>query len=219
MGVFWGWFFFRELRGAGAGNGAKVLGGAVAIVAAAILLGYASAHLISAAPTREMAGIAAAIGAGLLWGTMYIPYRKAYLSGMNPLSFVTMFTVGELAHHHRAGPDFSRRRGPAVRRSRSSATDAFLALPRRILLGDWRPVSTIRRQVHRHRPRNSAARIRTNSGVWRGARWYSANLLAAVGETQGLVIAGSAVMILGATAISSAAAHESRRSIRPGARR
>ena len=28
---------------------------------------------------------------------MYIPYRKAYLSGMNPLSFVTVFTVGELA--------------------------------------------------------------------------------------------------------------------------
>ena len=28
---------------------------------------------------------------------MYIPYRKAYLTGMNPLSFVTFFTVGELA--------------------------------------------------------------------------------------------------------------------------
>ena len=42
------------------------------------------------------AGIAAALGASLLWGTMYVPYRKAYLSGMNPLSFVTIFTVGEL---------------------------------------------------------------------------------------------------------------------------
>jgi hypothetical protein len=27
---------------------------------------------------------------------MYIPYRKAYISGMNPLSFVTVFTFGEL---------------------------------------------------------------------------------------------------------------------------
>jgi hypothetical protein len=27
---------------------------------------------------------------------MYIPYRKAYISGMNPLSFVTIFTFGEL---------------------------------------------------------------------------------------------------------------------------
>jgi hypothetical protein len=41
-------------------------------------------------------GILAALGAGLLWGTMYIPYRKAYISGMNPLSFVTVFTFGEL---------------------------------------------------------------------------------------------------------------------------
>ena len=31
-----------------------------------------------------------------MWGTMYIPYRKAYISGMNPLSFVTVFTIGEL---------------------------------------------------------------------------------------------------------------------------
>ncbi|HEV2750523.1 MAG TPA: GRP family sugar transporter, partial [Gemmatimonadales bacterium] len=28
--------------------------------------------------------------------TMYIPYRKAYLTGMNPLAFVTFFTVGEV---------------------------------------------------------------------------------------------------------------------------
>jgi drug/metabolite transporter (DMT)-like permease len=42
-------------------------------------------------------GIYAALGAGILWGTMYIPYRKAYLTGMNPMSFITFFTVGELA--------------------------------------------------------------------------------------------------------------------------
>jgi drug/metabolite transporter (DMT)-like permease len=38
----------------------------------------------------------AALGAGVLWGTMYVPYRKAYLTGMNPLSFLTFFTFGEL---------------------------------------------------------------------------------------------------------------------------
>ena len=43
-----------------------------------------------------MRGVWAALGAGILWGTMYVPYRKAYLSGMNPLSFVTFFTFGEL---------------------------------------------------------------------------------------------------------------------------
>jgi drug/metabolite transporter (DMT)-like permease len=45
---------------------------------------------------HALGGILAAAGASLLWGTMYIPYRKAYVSGMNPLSFVTIFTIGEL---------------------------------------------------------------------------------------------------------------------------
>jgi hypothetical protein len=27
---------------------------------------------------------------------MYVPYRKAYLTGMNPLSFIAFFTIGEL---------------------------------------------------------------------------------------------------------------------------
>ncbi|HZC22654.1 MAG TPA: GRP family sugar transporter, partial [Candidatus Binatia bacterium] len=49
-----------------------------------------------AAPGKAAFGIAAALGAGILWGTMYIPYRKAYLTGMNPLSFITFFTVGEV---------------------------------------------------------------------------------------------------------------------------
>ncbi len=44
----------------------------------------------------DRAEYAAALGAGILWGTMYIPYRKAYLTGMNPLSFVTFFTFGEV---------------------------------------------------------------------------------------------------------------------------
>jgi hypothetical protein len=37
-----------------------------------------SAQSGGAAATR---GIVAALAAGALWGTMYIPYRKAYLSG------------------------------------------------------------------------------------------------------------------------------------------
>ena len=95
VGVLWGVIFFRELRGAGRDTWMKVGGGALAIVIGAVLLGYASSHGVSLAP-RPLSGIAAALGAALLWGTMYIPYRKAYLSGMNPLSFVTVFTVGEV---------------------------------------------------------------------------------------------------------------------------
>jgi drug/metabolite transporter (DMT)-like permease len=96
VGVVWGFLFFRELRGAGSAIWGKVAGGAVAIVIGAILLGYASSQGAVSLSTRPAAGTAAALGAALLWGTMYIPYRKAYLSGMNPLSFVTVFTVGEI---------------------------------------------------------------------------------------------------------------------------
>jgi hypothetical protein len=59
-----------------------------AVLAAATTSQSSSAHSIN--------GVWAALGAGALWGTMYIPYRKAYLTGMNPLSFITFFTFGEL---------------------------------------------------------------------------------------------------------------------------
>ncbi len=98
VGLFWGWLLFNELRGAGGRQWAKVLGGAVAIVVGACLVAYATAspETSEAAGSGPALGILAALGAGLLWGTMYIPYRKAYISGMNPLSFVTIFTFGEL---------------------------------------------------------------------------------------------------------------------------
>ncbi|MBV9145775.1 MAG: EamA family transporter [Acidobacteria bacterium] len=95
IGLLWGWLLFGELRGAGGRTVAKVVIGAVAIVAAAILLGFTTIHG-STSSHRAVQGVAAALGASLLWGTMYVPYRKVYISGMNPLSFVTAFTVGEL---------------------------------------------------------------------------------------------------------------------------
>src|SRR5579885_967100 len=96
VGLFWGWLFFRELRGGGSLTWGKVLGGALAIVLGATLVALGSSFHSTFGSRRADAGILAALGAGLLWGTMYVPYRKAYLSGMNPLSFVTVFTIGEL---------------------------------------------------------------------------------------------------------------------------
>jgi glucose uptake protein GlcU len=95
VGLFWGWLLFRELRGSGVRGWAKVLGGALAIVAGATVLAVATTRQ-TGSPEAAAIGIAAALGAGVLFGTMYIPYRKAYISGMNPLSFVTIFTFGEL---------------------------------------------------------------------------------------------------------------------------
>ena len=94
LGILWGFLFFNELRQAGWRRWAGVVGGALVMFAGATLLAVASASQAPAA--HPLRGICAALGAGVLWGTMYIPYRKAYLTGMNPLSFVTFFTFGEL---------------------------------------------------------------------------------------------------------------------------
>jgi glucose uptake protein GlcU len=94
LGIFWGIVFFQELRGADWRRWVGVLGGALLMFAGATALAIASAMQ---APSRDaLRGVAAALSAGVLWGTMYIPYRKAYLTGMSPLSFITFFTVGEL---------------------------------------------------------------------------------------------------------------------------
>jgi glucose uptake protein GlcU len=94
LGIFWGFVFFRELRKAGWRRWTGVLGGTLVMCIGATLLAFASS---TQAPVgHSMRGVCAALGAGILWGTMYIPYRKAYLSGMNPLSFVAFFTFGEL---------------------------------------------------------------------------------------------------------------------------
>jgi len=94
LGILWGFLFFNELRQAGWRRWTGVLGGALVMCAGAALLAVASSTAAPAA--HSLRGVWAALGAGILWGTMYIPYRKAYLTGMNPLSFITFFTFGEL---------------------------------------------------------------------------------------------------------------------------
>jgi len=94
LGILWGFLFFNELRQAGWRRWTGVLGGALVMCAGAALLAVASST--SAPAAHSFRGVWAALGAGILWGTMYIPYRKAYLTGMNPLSFVTFFSFGEL---------------------------------------------------------------------------------------------------------------------------
>jgi glucose uptake protein GlcU len=99
IGLVWGCLLFRELRGADPADKTKVVMGGFCIVAAAILLGFSTLREGGpggGASPHAVRGLAAAAGASLMWGTMYVPYRKAYLSGMNPLSFVTIFTFGEL---------------------------------------------------------------------------------------------------------------------------
>jgi drug/metabolite transporter (DMT)-like permease len=94
IGILWGTLLFRELRGSGWLRKVGVVGGAAVIFTGAILISAASAT--GAAHGSAVHGIAAALGAGLMFGSMYIPYRKAYITGLNPLTFLTFFTFGEL---------------------------------------------------------------------------------------------------------------------------
>jgi drug/metabolite transporter (DMT)-like permease len=94
LGIFWGYVLFNELRDAGKLRWLTVLGGALLMFTGATLLAIASSAQSPA--EHPLRGILAALGAGVLWGTMYVPYRKAYLTGMNPLSFIAFFTIGEL---------------------------------------------------------------------------------------------------------------------------
>jgi drug/metabolite transporter (DMT)-like permease len=94
LGILWGSLLFNELRNAGLFRWLSVVGGAVLMFGGAVLLAVASSSQSTVG--HPLHGIIAALMAGVLWGTMYVPYRKAYLTGMNPLSFVAIFTVGEL---------------------------------------------------------------------------------------------------------------------------
>ncbi len=94
IGILWGTLLFKELHRAAWFRKVAVVGGAVIIFAGAVLISAASAS--QAGHGNAIRGIAAALGAGLMFGSMYIPYRKAYITGMNPLTFLTFFTFGEI---------------------------------------------------------------------------------------------------------------------------
>jgi drug/metabolite transporter (DMT)-like permease len=95
VGILWGVVLFRELRGAPSLRKVSVVTGAVLICGGAVLLALASSA--GSSPSADpLRGVLAAVGAGVVFGSMYIPYRKAYLTGMNPLTFLTYFTAGEL---------------------------------------------------------------------------------------------------------------------------
>lgn len=106
LGVLWGALLFRELHGASRKRVIAVVVGALIMVVGGTLLGATSLTAHSSSPTA-MRGIVAALTAGLMWGTMYIPYRKAYLTGMSPLSFVTFFSIGEVVTMLVLGVSFS----------------------------------------------------------------------------------------------------------------
>ena len=156
---------------------AKVLGGAAAIVIGACVLAYATQqHVSGGSPRNATLGVLAALGAGLLWGTMYIPYRKAYISGMNPLSFVTIFTFGELGTVLRSGRSSSRAAWHNLWAELGQARPALvLAVPRAASAGSSATCSSNTPPSTSASAAASRFPIPTSFGAWRGARWSSAS--------------------------------------------
>jgi drug/metabolite transporter (DMT)-like permease len=205
VGVLWGFLFFRELRGCGASTWSKVMGGAVAIVIGAILLGYASSKGTVSVSSHPVAGVSAALGAALLWGTMYIPYRKAYLSGMNPLSFVTVFTVGEVATVLVLALVFEGGWSPLVAGIREARPSLFW-----LFLGGfcWVIGDLFQQYAAKYIGIGRGIPLSNTNQIW-GLAWGAlvfGELAGADPATRSLILGGSIVMIAGAALIASAAA-------------
>jgi drug/metabolite transporter (DMT)-like permease len=204
VGLLWGWLFFRELRGSKAGDWAKVLGGAAAIVFGAAMLAVATAARDSGSSHRAIIGIVAALGAGVLFGTMYIPYRKAYISGMNPLSFVTIFTFGELGTIFALGWIFYG--GGAALGSALGSARPMLFWP---FLGGfcWVIGDLFQQYAAKYIGIGRGVPLSNTNQLW-GLAWGALVFAEFTGLTFSgrlLIVAGSSIMIAGAIAISLAA--------------
>src|ERR1700674_598974 len=210
LGIFWGFLLFNELRQAGWVRWLGVLGGAVVMFAGATLLAIASSNQGPAVHATQ--GICAALRAGILWGTMYIPYRKAYLTGMNPLSFIAFFPIGELGMMTTLAVSYTG--GPAVLwHELAGAKDVLFWL----MLGGfiWVIGDLFQQYAAKYVGISRGVPLSNTNQLW-GLAWG----ILVFGELQGkssslyaYVIGGSALMAAGAVAIalSSATAKEHER--------
>ncbi len=215
VGILWARLLFGELKGAGAANILRVVLGAVAIVAAAVMLGLSTMQQSAAHAQHAAGGILAACGASLLWGSMYIPYRKAYLSGMNPLSFVTVFTVGELVTMFALVLAFDGGVHAAVFHSPAVVPMLFW-----LFLGGfvWVVGDIFQQFAAKYLGIGRGIPLSNTNQLW-GLAWGAlvfGELAHADAAHRLLVIAGSVVMIAGAIAVSSAVATE-REDVSPAA--
>ncbi len=205
VGLVWGWLLFNELRGSKTREWLKVLGGASAIAAGACLLALASQKTSGDAPRAATLGVLAALGAGVLWGTMYIPYRKAYISGMNPLSFVTVFTFGELGATLALAAKFYGS-FPRLFHELSLARPALFWL----FLGGfcWVLGDLFQQYATKYIGISRGIPLSNTNQLW-GLAWGAlvfGELTGLGWKAQALIIAGSLIMIAGATAIGFAEA-------------
>ncbi len=205
IGLLWARLLFGELKGAGTKNVLKVVLGAAAIAAAAIMLGFSTIRGGGTASPHAIEGLLAAGGASLMWGTMYVPYRKAYLSGMNPLSFVTTFTVGELGTMFALTWTLDGGRHSSAFQLATSRSLLFW-----LFLGGfvWVVGDLFQQFAAKYLGIGRGIPLSNTNQIW-GLAWGAlvfGELASADRAHRLLVLAGSVLMILGALAISTAVA-------------
>jgi drug/metabolite transporter (DMT)-like permease len=132
---------------------------------------------------------------------MYIPYRKAYLTGMSPLSFVTFFTIGELGMMSVLAITFSGGAAP-LWRELSGARDVLFWL----LLGGfvWVIGDLFQQYAVKYAGITRGIPLSNTNQLW-GLLWGILVFGELRGGTQELyaqVIGGSLVMALGAGVIA-----------------
>jgi drug/metabolite transporter (DMT)-like permease len=203
IGLMWGYLLFKELRGSRGKDWAKVIGGLFAIMFGAALLAIATSQQSGGAPGRAGMGILAALGAGAMFGTMYIPYRKAYISGMNPLSFVTIFTFGELGSILVLGLVFYRGAAPLIAELARARTMLFWPF-----LGGfcWVIGDLFQQYAAKYLGIGRGIPLSNTNQLW-GLAWAALVFGEFTGlTTEGklLIVAGSVIMIVGAISISMA---------------
>jgi len=147
------------------------------------------------------------VGASLLWGTMYVPYRKAYISGMNPLSFVTVFTIGELGTCFALVLALDGGTKAAIFHSPDTIHLIFW-----LFLGGfvWVIGDLFQQFATKYLGIGRAIPLSNTNQLW-GLAWGAlvfGELAHADWQQRVLVVAGSVVMILGALAVSTAVASE-----------
>jgi drug/metabolite transporter (DMT)-like permease len=138
---------------------------------------------------------------------MYIPYRKAYISGMNPLSFVTVFTFGELGAVFALALAFDGGwNGVSAELVRARPALFWLFLGGFVwVIGDL-----FQQYAAKYVGIGRGIPLSNTNQLW-GLAWGALVFgeLRGIGSTaQVLVIAGSLIMIAGAAAISTAEAPE-----------
>jgi drug/metabolite transporter (DMT)-like permease len=206
IGILWGVVLFKELHRAAWIRKVAVVGGGVVIFAGAILISAASTS--EATHGSALRGIAAALGAGLMFGSMYIPYRKAYITGMNPLTFLTYFTFGEMTTVTIVAIAFLGGAGPFWRQLIADRNILFWPL-----LGGfmWVIGDLFQNYATKYVGISRGIPLSNTNQLW-GLLWailVFSELRGLSGSVYVLVIGGSLLMAAGAVAIACSSASES----------